>query len=111
MAASRPLLCAESARRGAAVLQGDLLTDPTLNVWARDVVVTELSRPRLMASVVREARREGIDDVGEIDESGHIVVRDVAYDTPSGRRSGMRDGCERLALLARGHSNWSAFTA
>jgi hypothetical protein len=38
----------------------------------------------LEAGTVLVARREGVDEVAEIDESGHIIVRDVPYDTPSG---------------------------
>lgn len=58
----------------------DVVEEGAANVSVLDLVLAGVLRP----GTVLIPRREGVDEVVEIDESGHILVGDVPYDTPSG---------------------------
>lgn len=78
----------------------DVTEDSVSRVSVLDLVNAGL----LSAGTVLTPRREGIDDVAEIDESGQIIVRDVSYDTPSGAAGAV------CATAANGWRFWLADT-
>ena len=78
--------------------------DITEESVSRVTVLDLVNGGLLAAGTVLIPRREGIDDVAEVDENGQIIVRDVAYDTPSGAAAAV------CATAANGWRFWLADT-